>query len=98
LDPMSEKMCINYSIPAKTFIKAAEEICALFVKEDVQTFYIPYVPKTQTSPKIQPKGKLHSRYVNLKSAIKTGRTIPSTSKIEDNLQIGCYPCTIKSVI
>ncbi|CAH0562823.1 unnamed protein product [Brassicogethes aeneus] len=68
------------NIHSSTFVKAAEEICDLFVKEDTQTFYIPYCPKTETSPKIQPKGKLYSRYVNLKSAIKLSAS--STSKIK----------------
>ena len=60
----------NFRIPHYIFSEAANEIENFFEKESSKTYFIPYVPKTEVSPKILPKGKLWSKYVNTKSSLK----------------------------
>lgn len=51
-------------------MKAADAITDLFPTESKATYFIPYSKKTPTSPKQPAQGKLWSRYVNIKYAVK----------------------------
>ncbi|KAJ8910967.1 hypothetical protein NQ315_003660 [Exocentrus adspersus] len=56
-------------LKSQTFVQAAQEIIKLFPSEQADTYYIPYCsPKTGLR---QPaRGKLWSRYVNVKAALR----------------------------
>ncbi|CAH1102910.1 unnamed protein product [Psylliodes chrysocephalus] len=77
---MRQKLCkeiINYFLTIcddctlNLFVEAAEEICQLFPNESKEIYYIPYQRKSGIQPKQSARGKLWSRYCNVKSALKT---------------------------
>lgn len=74
-----------FRIAPECFISASEEIETLFPNENKHTYYIPYVPKTQHSPKIPPKGKLYSKYVNLRACLNH---VPGKSTVTSNKEAG----------
>lgn len=49
----------------------ADEISKIFPNEVRETYYIPYLPKSPSVLKKAAQGKLWSRFVNVRSAIKT---------------------------
>ncbi|KAF2902500.1 hypothetical protein ILUMI_03687, partial [Ignelater luminosus] len=67
---ISKLVNTNICILPTILNQIANEIVELFAKERTETYYIPYKPKTVTSPKMSPKGKLYSQYVNLTSSLK----------------------------
>lgn len=61
-------MIFSYRIKATTFVKLAEEITRLFPTEAIETYYIPYAsPLTTGGSKQGARGKLWSRFVNVKA-------------------------------
>lgn len=60
-----------FSCTLNLFVEAAEEICQLFPNESKEIYYIPYQRKSGIQPKQSARGKLWSRYCNVKSALKT---------------------------
>lgn len=58
-----------FRIPVNVFAKAAQEISEVFVTENPNTYFIPYKPKTKTSPRLLPSGKLWSKYTNFKRTL-----------------------------
>lgn len=75
----------HFRITPECFVSASEEIETLFPNENKHTYYIPYVPKTHNSPKIPPKGKLYSKYVNLRACLNhnPGKTVTSNKEADN---------------
>ncbi|KAI4455641.1 hypothetical protein MML48_9g00001200 [Holotrichia oblita] len=78
----------HFELKAKTFLQAAEEITKVFPGEKVESYYIPY-----TSPKSglrQPaRGKLWSRYVNVRAALRltNENTIHHRTNINEDVEV-----------
>ncbi|XP_044753547.1 uncharacterized protein LOC123312971 [Coccinella septempunctata] len=62
------------------FEEASAEIIKLFPNEQKETYYIPYKKKSATSPKKAPKGRLWSRYHNVRNLLRITEKTTSTSK------------------
>lgn len=79
---MITKCCIYFRIKADIFIKTASEIKALFPNENPETYYIPY----DSLNKCGPRGKLYTKYINTKAALKLANTsliLPDTPNKEN---------------
>lgn len=61
---------IYFSIKAGTFKKLAKEISSLFPGESEEVYFIPYSSGKGTLRKQPARGKLWSRYINLKAQIR----------------------------
>lgn len=63
-------------IRASTFMRVSEEIEQIFPNEKQNTYYIPYVASGSKNKKgYGPKGKLWSRYVNVRSALRNASNL-----------------------
>ncbi|KAF5270819.1 hypothetical protein FQR65_LT17794 [Abscondita terminalis] len=81
---------IIVDLKANTFIKAASEIIDLFPRESPDTYYIPYTGGKISGLRRQPaRGKLWSRYINVKGALRlaASQTSTSTSVIHAELPV-----------
>lgn len=77
------KYCIYFRIRADIFMKTASEIKTLFPNENTETYYIPY----DSVNKCGPRGKLYTKYINTKAALKLANTsliLPDTPNKENN--------------
>ncbi|KAJ8939915.1 hypothetical protein NQ314_010955 [Rhamnusium bicolor] len=54
--------------------RAAAEIVELFPGERMESYFIPYTRKTNSTIKKLPRGKLYSRWVNCKRALTVAKT------------------------
>lgn len=61
---------ICFSIKAETFQRAADEITKLFPGETAETYYIPYSSPKLSGRRQSARGKLWSRYTNVKAALR----------------------------
>lgn len=61
---------MGFRIKTSQFIKAAQEIAAFFPGETVETYYMPYKPSRHGLRRQPARGKLWSRYINLKAALR----------------------------
>ncbi|XP_031350570.1 uncharacterized protein LOC116176215 isoform X3 [Photinus pyralis] len=57
-------------IRGSTFMRIAEEITILFPNEKSETYYIPYIVTEKKKRGVGPKGKLWSRYTNVRTALR----------------------------
>lgn len=68
------KFC--FRIRASTFLRVSEEIEQVFPNEKQDTYYIPYVASGKKNKKgYGPKGKLWSRYTNVRSALRSANNL-----------------------
>lgn len=72
-------------IRASTFLRASEEIEQLFPNEKANTYYIPYIPGGKNKKGYGPKGKLWSRYTNVRSALRNANSIRKESEKENKI-------------
>lgn len=63
------KFFLNFSMRADKFNAAAEEIISLFPGEMKETYFMPYA-SPKTGLRRPARGKLWSRYVNVKAALR----------------------------
>lgn len=73
---------IHFSVAkhAWMFEEASVEIIKLFPNEQKETYYIPYKKKTSSSPKKAPRGRLWSRYHNVRNSLRISEKTTSRSK------------------
>lgn len=65
-----------FRIRASTFLTVSEEIEQIFPNEKQDTYYIPYVASGKKNKKgYGPKGKLWSRYANVRSALRSANNL-----------------------
>ncbi|KAB0803223.1 hypothetical protein PPYR_00193 [Photinus pyralis] len=76
----------NYAeIRADTFLEAAKEIINLFPTEKIETYYIPYSPPKGSLRRQPARGKLWSRYVNVRAALRLADKYKVTDENKENL-------------
>lgn len=73
-----------FRIRASTFLRISEEIEQIFPNEKSNTYYIPYVPGGKNKKGYGPKGKLWSRYVNVRSALRNASNVTLSISSESN--------------
>lgn len=70
-----------YRIKSNQFENVTEEILELFEREQKETYYIPYLPKSSLNKGVGPRRKLWSRFVNVRAAL---RLASSSQKKEES--------------
>lgn len=62
----------------------AEEIETIFPNEKAETYYVPYSPGGKSKKRQGPKGKLWSRYVNVRSALRHANSFKESKNQKEN--------------
>lgn len=57
----------------------AEEIESIFPNEEISTYYVPYAPGEKNKRGSGPKGKLWSRYINVRTALRIANSSQQAS-------------------
>lgn len=68
-------------------MECAEEIIKLFPGEEIDTYYVPYASKTKLGLRVPARGKLWSRYLNIKAALRVANRslVPMANCDQENL-------------
>ncbi|XP_045469071.1 uncharacterized protein LOC123676860 [Harmonia axyridis] len=83
-DLFSSSYCLSPEIKKSIFETAAEDIVALFPSEEKETYYIPYSSSSKAGIRQAARGKLWSKYINVKAALRLAnkslvvKELPST--------------------
>ncbi|KAJ8966516.1 hypothetical protein NQ317_002526 [Molorchus minor] len=73
---------IGPEIRASSFLRVSEEIESIFPNEKSFTYYIPYIPRANSSKGYGPRGKLWSRYSSMKAALRQANAFKMSKKTD----------------
>ena len=77
--------CLFFRIAKDIFIQAAREIVLAYPHEREGVYFVPGKPKTKYSPRTIHRGKLWSRYCNLKSKLGEFTEVEDESSITQGM-------------
>ncbi|CAH1109399.1 unnamed protein product [Psylliodes chrysocephalus] len=85
--PPRKKIKSNVFSREEELMECAEEIIKLFPGEEIDTYYVPYASKTKLGLRVPARGKLWSRYLNIKAALRVANRslVPMANCDQENL-------------
>ncbi|KAK9694702.1 hypothetical protein QE152_g33350 [Popillia japonica] len=70
----NNKDILNMNLSAPQFMAAADEIVKFFPNEEQDTYYIPFLSPRANQTRQPARGKLWSRYINVRAALRSTKT------------------------